>query len=244
MRSIPLKVGNNNDAYRFNQNASLILIGMGDKAIIDLFASLNYECVVMESGKKFQLQCPICHEANAMIMAGGDVYPLFWKCLGPRCPSKQDRSFKNLVGLVRACTESQSLGLAYKVIAKSLGYSNPFSVTNMTEAQVAEVINGEIPDIDHVFLVADLEIKRRLAQVKYFAAFFGGDDKAAYLKRKIIIVLLPENGEAIAERLKDGSNVVASHDPSIFKGVHGYDLEQLVRSVIRRAARAATSDQN
>lgn len=130
----------NTESKRFNENASRILIARGYEEISQLFQSLEYECGVVGPGKLL-MPCPTCLKSDLLILTNGTVYPILWKCLNLECPSKSNGSFKNLVGLVRACTGS--LGSAYKAIAAHLGFGNPYDITNLNEAMMASLIRND-----------------------------------------------------------------------------------------------------
>src|SRR4051812_17928904 len=101
----------NAEAKRFDDNASRILVGWGEDSIIGLFASLGYECQPKGDGT-YRMPCPLCEASFVFIGTGGDHHPVYWKCLSGKCRDDAKKFVKNLLGLVRACVEGESLGAA------------------------------------------------------------------------------------------------------------------------------------
>jgi hypothetical protein len=119
------------EAAKFNANASKLLLARSPDAIIELFAKLGYEC--SRKGESYRLPCPVCGQSFAWIGTAKPIaYPIYWGCYSPDCPSKTTTKWvKNLLGLVRACVEGQSLSSAYKAIADFLGFARSFDITNL-----------------------------------------------------------------------------------------------------------------
>lgn len=140
MNSVKSQASKNAETKRFNDNASRVLIGWGDEAIIGLFEHLGYECMATGKGT-YCVPCPICKASTVLIGVNGSIFPIWWKCLSGRCPKEGDKHFKNLLGLVRACMDG-NLGEAYKAIATYLGADCPFHITNLTDADVDAAIKA------------------------------------------------------------------------------------------------------
>ena len=171
--------------------------------------------------------CPVCRSQNCFIGTNGKAHLVYWKCLDKTgvCASTQP-SFKtprNLLSLAKFILGSQAV--AFRVISHFLGFGDrPFDITN-----------GKVGLSDgYTFLVGNDWLNDRLFRAGLYVSLYDGDLDKPELRRKVIVIVMDEEAEALAEVLRASGCEVAVYSPSSLNGLRDHELKTRAVIMVRR----------
>jgi len=86
----------------------------------------------------------------------------------------------------------------------------------------------------YTFVVDGESLKEQFDNAGLYAAVWDGDLDNPQLRRKFVVVVMGEGGEALAEKLRGRGCVVGVYPPSLFHGLVGKAFRSRGESVLRR----------
>ncbi|WP_435020727.1 hypothetical protein TA3x_001987 [Tundrisphaera sp. TA3] len=216
------------DAQNFSQNASRMLLDGGTGKFVSFLDSLSYPVRPDKNDTGFYGVCPVCRSANVFLGTNGKSHLIYWKCLDKSGACETNRTTfktpKNLLSLTRFILGSQ--GAAYKAIATFLGHGDrPFNITN-----------GKTGTLEgYLFVVENEELKARFDRAGFFSIVYDGEEEDSKLNRMVVVIVMDQGGDALADILRARGSVVSVQSPRIFDGMTGERLADRARSVMRVA---------